>query len=483
MPSIKMLTTGAPGTDQFGPIDAGLGFDSAVQLGAWNHEALAPHLRGYMQAHQNATAAHRRRVNEAARLWADVVSGRVEPIFLREAQNPRNPFLVDYLRNAYPGLYKVNGQILGLRETMAQTDYQALYADVIDRLYYGYFKAWPIVNKPLVKVVQLRDFRTVKRYMYDNLSTPYTGSDPGAPPPQSALLGPAPQLGATPPTSATSTAAVTYAPWLFQAGASINWAAFVGDDLGIFKDVPNRLAIKANRGIHKFITGLYACASGPNTTGAYVGVPGAPNASVSLFETGFNNLLTTANGASSNNARLSIQAIVDCYNILAGQTDSTGDPIMMGGPTNLVYGRFDYGVAKNLANMLENLTQVQGGVPGTSSSANIGQLIRVRNWAMENLTLIYDPYLSLVASNAPYTWFMSLDPGSQERPGIEWGALTGFEDPQLFTEIPTTQRMGGGPDPTMGNFWTNNQNLKVLGVMGGIAIDGRSWCGSDGSGS
>ena len=110
MPSIKMLTTGAPGTDQFGPIDAGLGFDSAVQLGAWNHEALAPHLRGYMQAHQNATAAHRRRVNEAARLWADVVSGRVEPIFLREAQNPRNPFLVDYLRNAYPGLYKVNGR-------------------------------------------------------------------------------------------------------------------------------------------------------------------------------------------------------------------------------------------------------------------------------------------------------------------------------------------------------------------------------------
>lgn len=480
---IKMITAGAPGTDQFGEISASDGFLATRQLESWTPEALAPHIQGYYQAQRNASAAHAVRVNEAARLWADVVSGRMEPIFLREAMSPRNPVLVEHLRQMYPGLYKANGHILGLRETMAQTDYQALYADVIDRLYYGYFREWPINNMALAKQVDLRDFRTVKRYMYDNLSTPYTGSDPGAPPPQSALLGPAPQLGAVPPTNATSTAAVTYAPWLFQAGASINWAAFVGDDLGIFRDVPKRLGMKANRGISKFITGLYADVNGPNTSGAYVGVPGAPNAGVALFESGFNNILSTANGASATNPRLSIQALVDCYNILAGQTDSTGDPIMVGGPASLVYGRFDYGVAKNLANMIENLTQQQGGVGGASTSATVGQLIRVKNWAMDNLTLVYDPYLSIVAANNPYSWFMALDPNSQERPGIEWGALTGFKDPQLFTEIPTTQRMGGGPDPTMGNFWTNNQNLKIMGVMGGSAIDGRSWVGSNGSGS
>ena len=483
MPSIKMITNGAPGVDQFGEIPNGGGFDSGVRLDAWSHDALQPHLQGYMQAQHNASAAHSRRVSEAARLLADVITGKREQIFLREAMNPRNPVLVEYLRQAYPGIYKVNGRLLGLRETMAVTDYQALFSDVIDRIYYGYSKAWPVVNMGLAKVVDLRDFRTVKRYMYDNLSTPFLGSDPGAPPPQSALLGPAPQLGAVPPTSATSTAAVTYSPWLFQAGASINWAAFVGDDLGIFKDVPMRLAMKANRGTSKFITGLYADINGPNTSGAYVGVPGAPASGVALFESGFNNILSTANGASATNPRLSIQSIVDCYNILAGQTDSTGDPIMMGGPANLVYGKFDYGVAKNLANMLENLTQAQGGVPGVSTSATVGQLIRVRNWAMENLTLVYDPYLSIVASNRPYSWFMSLDPNSQERPGIEWGALTGFKDAQLLSEIPTTQRMGGGPDPTMGNFWTNNQNLKVMQVFGGSPIDGRSWVGSNGSGS
>ena len=480
MPSIRMVEASLAGGEAPSARD---GFEGAIQLDAWSYDALAPHLQGYMQAQRNATAAHTRRVNEAARLWSDVATGKLDPVFLREARNPRNPVLVEHLRQVYPSLYKVNGRLMGLRETMAVTDYQALYADVIDRLYYGYFQAWPINNMPLVKKQTLRDFRQVKRYMNDGLVTPFTGSDPGAPPAQSALLGPAPQnASAVPPTASTSTAAVTYSPWLFQGSASINWAAFVGDDLGIFKDVPRRLAIKASRGTHKFITGLYADVNGPNSSGTYVGVTGAPAASTALFLAGFYNRLTRANGATADNPRIGIQGIVDCYNILAGQTDATGDPIMLGGPVYLVYGRYDYGAAKNLANALEVLTSTQGGVAGTSSNL-IGQLLKVRNWAMENLTLIYDPYLSIVSSTNPYSWFMVADPASQERPGVEFGQLTGFEEAQLFSEIPTTQRMGGAPDPTMGNFWTNNQNLKIMSVMGGSAIDGRSWVGSNGTGS
>jgi len=483
MPSIKMVTMGAPGADQFGPVGGNDGFSPVAELSSWSHDAMAPHVQGYMQARRASNAHQARRVNEAARLLADVMRGSLDPIFFREAMRPTNPVLVEHLRQTYPGIYSgMGGQLIGLRETMAVTDYQALFADVIDRLYYGFFNAWPIPNMMLARQKDLRDFRQVKRYMDDGLVTPYTGSDPGGLPPQFALLGPTPQNGASPPTPQTSTAAVTYSPWLFQAGASINWAAFVGDDLGIFKDVPKRLAIKGNRGISKFITSLYADVNGPNTSGNYVGIPGAPPAGVALFNSGFNNRISTANGASSTNPRLEIQAVVDGYNILAGQVDSTGDPIMMGGPTFLVYGRYDYGTAKNLANSLEILTSAQGGVAGASTNL-IGQLLKVKNWAMENLTLVYDPYLSIVAANNPYSWFMACEPDSQERPGIEFGTLTGFKEPQLFTEIPTTQRMGGGPDPTMGNFWSNNQNMKAMGVMGGSAIDGRSWVGSNGSGS
>lgn len=464
---MKMITAGAPGADQFGALEGG-NLQFSARLESWSPEALAPHTQGYMQVRRQMNRVQENRVNEAGRLYADAVRGALDPIFLREAMMPRNPVLVEHLRQNYPNLYRdANGRLLGLRETMGVTDYQALYADVIDRLYYSNFAAWPITNMPLVMDKDLRDFRTVKRYLYDGLVTPYTSSDPGAPPTQQAMLGPAPQNGAIPPTPATSTAAVTYSPLLYQASASINWAAFVGDDLGIFKDVPRRLAIKGNRGIAKFITSQYCDANGPNTTNG-------------LFQSGYHNQLITANGASTNNPPLSIQGLVDAYNVLAGQLDATGDPIMLGGPINLVYGAANYGTAKNLANMIENFTTAQGGVEGT---AQTGQMLRVRNWAMENLTLVYDPYLAIVASSAPKTWFLALDPRSQERPGIEVGFLTGFKEPQLFTEIPTTQRMGGAPDPTMGNFWSNNQNLKILGVMGASPIDGRSWVGSSGTGS
>jgi hypothetical protein len=460
----------APGTDQNGVVHRSDFMGEPTRLNGWDASALADHTRGWQSMRRQANASHNRRVLEAGRLYADVISGKLEPLFLQEAMNPRREVFVAHLMENYPGLYPRGGN-MALRETMAVTDYQALFADVIDRLYYSNFAAWPITNMPVVMDKDLRDFRQVKRYMYDGLVTPYTGSDPGAPPPQQAMLGPAPQNGTIPPTPATSTAAVTYSPLLYQASASINWAAFVGDDLGIFRDVPKRLAIKGNRGIAKFITQQYCDINGPNTS--------TPSANP-LFQSGYHNQLNIANGASANNARLTIDSLVDAYNILAGQLDATGDPIMIGGPMYLVYGPSDYGTAKNLQNALENFTTQQGGVPGT---AQTGQMLRVKNWAMENLTLIYDPYLSLVATNNPHSWFLACDPKSQERPGIEVGFLTGFKEPQLFTEIPTTQRMGGGPDPTMGNFWSNNQNMKIMGVMGASPIDGRSWVGSNGSGS
>ena len=468
MPSIRMLEAPQPGHDAFGPLPAnGGGLEFGGRLESWTPDALAPHLQGYTQVRRQMDAQQHRRVNEAGRLYADVTRGRLDPIFLREAMRPSNPVLVEHLRQTYPGLYRdTYGRTLGLRETMAVTDYQALYADVIDRLYYSNFQAWPINNMALVKEQDLRDFRYVKRYLYDGLVTPYTSSDPGVQPVESAMLGPAPQNGPIPPTPATSTAAITYSPLLYQASASINWAAFVGDDLGIFRDVPKRLAIKGNRGIAKFITQQFFDVNGPNVTNG-------------LFSASYHNQVLIANGATTDNPRLNIQGLADAYNIIAGQLDATGDPIMIGGPVNLVYGAADYATAKNLANMLENFTTQQGGMAGTGQT---GQMLRVRNWAMENLTLVYDPYLRLVATSAPYSWELVLDPKSQERPGVEVGFLTGFKEPQLFTEIPTTMRMGGGPDPTMGNFWTQNQNIKIMGVMGAGIIDGRSLVGSTGTG-
>ena len=428
-----------------------------------------PDMAGFAAANAAATNMHDRKVKEAGRLYADVLRGRLDPVFMREAMRPRNATLVQFLQEKYPGLYGDPGgrNLLGLRETMGVTDYQALFIDVLDRLYYGFYSAYPIVNKGLVRVHTLRDFRLVKRYLLDDMVTPYTSSDPGAPATQSALLGPTPQNGANPPTSATSTAALTYSPLLYQAGASVNWAAFVNDDLGIFKDLSSRLGIKASRGISKFITGFYVDANGPHA---------------SLYSSGYGNIINIANGAASNNPRLSAQGLSDALKILAGMKDSTGDPILVTGRLKLVYGPGDVAIANNLMHMLEVYLTTEGGNVGTAQPA---QFVRTTNWLTQNMDMVMDPYIPIVVTTvaAKNSWCIFVDPASQERPAIEIGFLQGFETPQLFSKVPNTQRMGGGVDPTMGDFFSQNQDIKIVGVMGGTQIDGRTTVGSNGSGS
>ena len=428
-----------------------------------------PDMAGFAAANAAATNMHDRKVKEAGRLYADVLRGRLDPVFMREAMRPRNATLVQFLQEKYPGLYGDPGgrNLLGLRETMGVTDYQALFIDVLDRLYYGFYSAYPIVNKGLVRVHTLRDFRLVKRYLLDDMVTPYTSSDPGAPATQSALLGPTPQNGANPPTSATSTAALTYSPLLYQAGASVNWAAFVNDDLGIFKDLSSRLGIKASRGISKFITGFYVDANGPHA---------------SLYSSGYGNIINIANGAASNNPRLSAQGLSDALKILAGMKDSTGDPILVTGRLKLVYGPGDVAIANNLMHMLEVYLTTEGGNAGTAQPA---QFVRTTNWLTQNMDMVMDPYIPIVVTTvaAKNSWAIFVDPASQERPAIEIGFLQGFETPQLFSKVPNTQRMGGGVDPTMGDFFSQNQDIKIVGVMGGTQIDGRTTVGSNGSGS
>ena len=90
---------------------------------------------------------HRTRAFEAARLIADAIAGRVDPYWIRVAMQPPDDNHIQMLtENGYPGLYPKN-VTTSLRETMSRTDYQALFADVLDILYYGFFNAFPIFNE------------------------------------------------------------------------------------------------------------------------------------------------------------------------------------------------------------------------------------------------------------------------------------------------------------------------------------------------
>ena len=424
-------------------------------------------LQGFCAARRGSNGAHNRRVTEAAKLYADCLQGKLDPIFLKQAMRPTDETLVGVLLERYPGLYSNGGRIMGLKETMSVTDYQALYVDVLDRMYYGYYSAYPIVNKSLVKIHNLRDFRIVKRYLQDGVVTPLTSMDAAAPPPQRALLPPVPQDGASQPASGSSPA-LTYSPLLYQAMTSVNWRAMVNDDLGIFQDLSNRLAIAGNRGISKFITTFYVDAAGPNAL---------------LYTTGYGNKIITANGAVTNNPALSIAGLQDAMNILAGMRDSTGDPILITGRLKLWYGPSLVATANNLMNQLNVYLTQAGGVAG---SAQPGQFVNTNNWIVQNLDPVMDPYIPIVctASGIKNTmWGITVDPNSQNRPNTEVGFLNGFEVPQIFTKVPNTQRMGGGVDPMLGDFYTMDSDMKIVTVMGGVQIDGRSTVASNGSGT
>lgn len=434
------------------------------------------HGTGNLRQHEQQVRSHRtmqgfgrtrndaRKVMEAARLYADVMNGRIDPIFIREAIQPTHEVFVNYIAEKYPGLYgDPGGRQLGLRETMSVTDYQALYVDVLDRMYYGYYNAFPIVNMPLVKVHQLRDLRLVSRYLLDGVVTPFVSMDAAAPPPQRALIGPNPQDGSP----ATSTAPIQYQPELYQAMASVNWRAFVNDDLGIFRDLSNRLAIAGNRGTTQFITQLFWSASGPNPA---------------LYQTGYKNQIRQSNGAASNNPPLTIQGIQDALKVLANMRDSQGYPILITGTMYLVYGPAYEAAAKNLMNQMANFIQVEGGTGNAQGFPS--QFIQTNNWAIKNMVPIMDPFMPIVITGAASTtsWGIVVDPNAQNRPCVEMGFLNGYQTPQIYTKLPNTQRMGGGVDAMMGDFYSMDQDMKIVGVFGGTQIDGRSTVASTGLG-
>lgn len=408
--------------------------------------------------------ARNARVTEIARLMRDVIAGDVDPFFFREAFAPRTEIAVHWLRENYPNLYSRN---MNLREVMSVSDYQALYVDVLDRLYYGFYNAYPIVNLKLVRQHDLRDFRLVSRFLLDGLVSPFTAQDAASPAPEQSLSGPVPQNNATFPT--TNTAPIQYQPSLYSARAAVNWRAMVNDDLGIFKDIANRLATVANRGISKYITGFFFGTSGLNPT---------------LFSSGYSNLITTANGASMNNPPLNMQGVIDAWKVLARMQDSSGNPILPTGTPYLVYGPSYKGAVENLMGASRMFVSNEG---GTANAQGFPQMfVDTANWAMQNMVPIMDPYMPIVMAGASgniaqTAWALVLDPNAQERPGVEVGFLNGFKTPQLFRRMPNTMRVGGGVDETMGNFDTYDNDLKIVSVFGGKAIDGRSMVGSTGA--
>ena len=432
---------------------------------------------GYAARRRDQSPSHRRRVTEAARLFADALNGRVDPFLFQQAFKPTDQVYVNWLQENYPGVF--GGAFrdrIGLRETMSYSDYSALTVDILDRVLYEYYTAAPITNMPLVKKTTLRDFRLVARYAMDGATTPWSQVVP--PPGGTQTFPTLPHGAAEPPTQRAmqqaarevlgGTQRVTYQPQMYQGGMSVNWRALINDDLGIFRDMTNRLAIGGRRTIYQYITSLYVDSNGPNAT---------------LYNSTFANQVTPANGASSTNPPFSFQGLLDAITVLERMLDIDGQPIVFDGTIYLWYGPSLHTTVQSTLKAIQADISVGGGT--TNAQGFPSQRLRVANWPVAGIIPIQDKYIRLTctASGTKDTmWGLMYEPASQPRPAIELGFLTGYDTPQLFQKVPNTMRVGGGVDPMMGDFYTMDQEFKGVLVMGGTQIDGRSTVASTGQG-
>ena len=162
--------------------------------------------------------------------------------------------------------------------------------------------------------------------------------------------------------------------------------------------------------------------------------------------------------------------------------DAAGNPILITGRMKLWFGPWLVAVAENLRKSIDLQVSVEGGSQNAQGFPT--QFLRTNpDWLMGNMDLVMDPWIPLVCTAAGTKntmWGLTVDPESVERPNSEMGFLQGFKDPQLFSKVPNTQRLGGGVDAMMGDFNTMDSDTKIVTVFGGTQIDGRTTVASTG---
>lgn len=342
------------------------------------------------------------------------------------------------------GLYKavIQGNkraALDFQEAMTTSDFQFLFGDIIDRQMLASYQQMPVNWSMLARRGRVRDFRTVKRFTLD-------GSE--------AILDEVGEQSEY-PAAALHDGDYEYRVRKHGRRVPLSWETLINDDLDAFADIPRRLGDASRRSEERFVTALYASASGP----------AAP-----FFSTGNANTMTT---------RLSIPGLQEAFTLFGEQLDTDGAPIFVEAATLVVPPALEV-PARNILNATE-IVAAAGSGPGNQAGQGSDQL-RVTNWMRNRVTLVVNPWLPIVDTTTGSTaWYLFASPEAG-RPAMEVGFLIGHETPELFQKHPNATRVGGGAvDPTDGDFGTDSVEWKVRHVFGGTLMDPKSAVASDGT--
>jgi hypothetical protein len=327
---------------------------------------------------------------------------------------------------------------LNFQEAMVTSDFQLLFGDIIDRQMLAAYQQMPVNWSRLARRGRVRDFRTVKRFTLD-------GSE--------AVLDEVGQQSEY-PASPLADGKFEYAVRKHGRRVPLAWETLINDDLDAFADIPRRLGNAARRTEERFVTALYAAATGPVSP---------------YFSAGNANLTDEA---------LSIPGLQAAFTLFGEQLDTDGAPIFVEAATLVVPPSLAV-TARNILNAIE-IIGAAGSGPGNQTGQGSDQ-VRATNWMRNAVELVVNPWLPIVDTTTGSTaWYLFASPDAG-RPAAEIGFLIGHESPELFQKHPNATRVGGGAvDPMDGDFDTDSVEWKVRHTLGGTRMDPKSAVASTG---
>lgn len=323
-----------------------------------------------------------------------------------------------------------------IEEVMGTADFPLLFADTIDRAMLAKFQAIPPRLDPIFRQAQLRDFRDVKRFRHEGLTSRLQIV------PQQAEYEERDQAEEE----------FSYALVKYGAATAFSWEMFLNDDLGAFDRFPDELADSArNTEAWKQTETLWDL-NGPIDAVFVDAVNG--QAAVSDLA------LTVANLGTAIEAMQSYT--------------SNGEPILNTPVYLVVPSALEITAREILTSTSVAWTESAGGAATAHPTVSA-----ISNYRLQ---LIVDPWLPIVVTAGTLgatTWALFANPAQAAI--AEFARRAGSTGPELWMATPNAVRVGGGAlGPFEGSFENDTIRYRVRHCMNAVALEARGGWASDG---
>ncbi len=318
-----------------------------------------------------------------------------------------------------------------IREALTTSDFPYLFGDVLDRQVLAAYKAVEPVWKAFTRSGTVkRIYPQVGGYRFA-----MTGGDQ--------YLAQVGEKGEYPASERDET---RYSVYVRKYGRQfdISWEAIINDDLGALQDTPQRFARAAVRTEHRLVTALYA-----NDVGTHAGG--------NLYQ----------NAVNEDVLALTIGNLEICVQRMAAFTDANGEPIMNRAKYLVVGPALEFTARQILTSATKMWLADSDDVtpPAAYPMSNV--------ISQYGLILVIDPYLPVLDSTNPGSWYLFADPA--DIAAIEADRLAGHETPEICMKNSDKVSIGGGEiNPMSGDFATDNIFYRVRDVFGANKLDWRA---------